>query len=409
MEEIKESLLAHKQEGSVLGGVLLVSGCCIGAGMLGLPLVSALGGFKPTLILFLLSWMFMLCTGLLLLEVNLWFTKEVNIITMAQETLGSLGKIVAGGLFLFLFYSLMVAYLTGSGQLSVELLRELTGVVLPAWMGSLLFGLLLGITLYAGTRAVDYLNRGLMVGLIITYIALVVMGIPHIQIDFFAHQDWGAALFALPAMVISFGFHNLVPSLTTYLNRDVKRLRKVFIIGSSIPLLIYLVWEGLILGLVPIEGENGFRASLSNGDMITQTLRTAIGSVWVVELTQYFAFFAIVTSFLAVALSFVDFLRDGLHLKKTYQGKMGACLLVIAPPFAFGLLYPKIFLTALNYAGAFGAVALFGLLPVLMVWKGRYRKKLGKMEMVPGGKLLLVLVAAISFFIMGVQLYHDLA
>lgn len=399
---------AIKQEGSVFGGVLLVSGCCIGAGMLGLPLVSALGGLQPTMLLFLLSWMFMTCTGLLLLEVNLWFKKEVNMMSMAEETLGFAGKIISGGLFLFLFYSLMVAYLTGSGQISVDLLHQFTGVNMPAWVGSLLFAMLLGIVLYLGTKTVDHINRGLMLGLIVSYVILVFLGIPHIHQEYFAFKDWEASLFALPAMVISFGFHNLVPSLTTYLNRDAVRLRKVFIIGSIIPLLIYLVWEGLILGLVPIEGESGFRASLSNGDMITQTLRGAIGSSWVVDLTHYFAFFAIVTSFLAVGLSFVDFLRDGLHIKNSANGKIIACVLVIVPPFICGLIYPKIFLSALNYAGAFGAVILFGMLPAIMVWKGRYHKKMGELEIVPGGKILLALVIGISFFIMGVQLYHDL-
>ena len=68
----------HVSQGRVLGATLLVAGCCIGAGMLGLPILTALGGFKPTIILFVLCWLFMAGTGLLLLEVNLWFTEEVS-------------------------------------------------------------------------------------------------------------------------------------------------------------------------------------------------------------------------------------------------------------------------------------------------------------------------------------------
>lgn len=106
-----------KKSGSLTGGILLVTGCCIGAGMLGLPVLSALAGFVPSTFMFFISWIFMVCTGLLLLEVNLWFQDEVSIISMADRTLGTIGKIVGWGGFLFLFFALMVAYLSGTGIL----------------------------------------------------------------------------------------------------------------------------------------------------------------------------------------------------------------------------------------------------------------------------------------------------
>src|SRR5688572_4400078 len=105
------------REGSVLGGVLLIAGCCIGAGMLGLPVLSAAAGFIPSFVLFVLCWLFMVVTGLLLLEVNLLFTEEVSIISMAGRTLGKVGQAVGWVCFLFLFYCLMVAYVAGSGVL----------------------------------------------------------------------------------------------------------------------------------------------------------------------------------------------------------------------------------------------------------------------------------------------------
>jgi hypothetical protein len=55
---------------------------------------------------------------------------------------------------------------------------------------------------------------------------------------------------------------------------------------------------------------------------------------------------------------------------------------------------------ALNYAGAFGAVILFGILPALMVWSGRYIKGISGEKIVPGGKITLgaiILFAAVAF------------
>ncbi|MCP5508597.1 MAG: tyrosine transporter [Chlamydiales bacterium] len=387
------------QKGSVFGSTLLITGSCIGAGMLGLPVLAAQGGFLPSIIMFCLCWAFMAATGLLLLEVNLWFTGEVSIITMAGRTLGRIGQAFGWVLFCFLFYSLLVAFVSGCGELVADFSEEIFGLAVPLWTGSVLFVVLFGILVYLGTLAVDRFNRVLMAGLIVTYLILVALGIPHIKIDLLRHIDWKASLLALPAMVISFGYHNLVPSITTYLQHDARKLRIAILAGSAIPLLIYLVWMAIVMGLVPLEQ---FRQALTDGDMATHVLRKASGVKWIVDLSQYFAFFAIVTTLLGVSLSFVDFLADGLHIKKTAAGKASICLLVLAPPLLMGILYPKLFLKALSYAGAFGAVILFGIMPALMVWSGRYREKIARPTMLPGGKpalLLVILFASVIFLL----------
>jgi tyrosine-specific transport protein len=396
---MKQTLI---KKGSLLGGVLLVAGCCIGAGMLGLPVLSAMAGFKPSLIMFLICWLFMVCTGLLLLEVNLWFGEEISLITMAERTLGKAGKIVSWCVFLFLFYSLMVAYVAASGSLITDFLNQLTGYSLHQGIGGLLFSLLFGVLIYVGIGAVDWFNRLLMLGMIMTYISLVMMGIPHVDTSLLKHQDWNAATFVLPAVIVSFGFHNLIPSLTTYFRSDKKSLVYAIVIGSAIPLVIYLIWEWLILGLVPL---GSFQEALDKGEIATEALKNAVGLTWIVDVAQAFAFFAIVTSFLSVAVSFVDFLADGLRIEKTPRGKIILASLVLVPPFVCALLYPTIFLHALNYAGGFGAVILFGILPALMVWSGRYKHQLSHNQLVPGGKPLLIGVILFAVWIMALQLF----
>lgn len=393
-------------KGNTIGATLLIAGCCIGAGMLGLPVLSAQAGFFPSLLFFVLSWLFMMCTGLLLLEANLWFEDDVNIISIAVRTLGNAGRVLAWVLFAFLFYALLVAYVSGSGELFADFYREITGQPLSPWIGSVICTLILGIFLYVGTGAMDKFNRLLMLGLIVSYVTLVILGSHHVDVDLLKRYDWSASLIALPAMIISFGFHNLVPSLTTYLNHDRSRLKFAIIVGSSIPLFVYIVWQWLILGLVSYEG--GFKEALDQGQMATQFLRQAVGSSLVVDVAQYFAFFAIVTSFIGVALSFSDFLADGLQIKKTALGKLLLCALVLLPPLFFALVYPKIFLMALSYAGAFGAVILFGIMPALMVWSGRYIQHRNGTPLVPGGKGMLVLVILFACFVFGLQLIHEL-
>lgn len=390
------------RKGSILGGILLVAGCCIGAGMLGLPVLSAQAGFQPSIVIFLVCWLFMLCTGLLLLEVNLWYGGEISIITMADRTLGHLGKIVSWFVYLFLFYSLMVAYVAASGSLITDFIGEITGHYWHHSVGGFLFCLLFGALLYLGVGAVDWFNRLLMLGLILSYVSLVVVGASHVETKLLQHRDWSAMTAVIPAVIISFGFHNLIPSLTTYYGGRPKPLIWTIIVGSAIPLVIYLLWEWIILGIVPLQN---FQTALDQGEIATEALKNAVGASWVVDVAQAFAFFAIVTSFLSVALSFVDFLADGMKIKKTARGKIILASLVLVPPFICAILYPYIFLIALNSAGGFGAVILFGILPALMVWKGRYTQKIDSPQLIPGGKPLLLAVIGFAVWVIALQFY----
>ena len=396
-------LVQTQRSGSLLGAILLIAGCCIGAGMLGLPVISAVAGFKPSLLMFLLGWLFMTATALLLLEVNLWFTHEVSLISMAGRTLGIAGKMVSWACFLFLFYALGVAYISGSGELMADMILQTTGIAIPQWMGSVMTCLVFGIFIYLGTFAVDLFNRTLMGGLILSYIFLVLLGAPHVDTKNLIYQNWSEATLLLPLMIISFGFHNLVPTLTTYLHGDVKRLRIAIVGGSALALVVYLIWVWLIMGLVPF-GHEGFSEVIDQGKMATEILKNAAGISWVVDLAQYFALFAILTSFLGNSLSFVDFLADGLKIKKDVLGKLYLSLLTIIPSLVLALIYPNMFLIALNYAGAFGAVILFGILPALMVWAGRYRKGFGTKALVPGGKATLIVIITFALWIMFTQL-----
>lgn len=389
------------KQGSVFGGILLVAGCCIGAGMLGLPVLSAMAGFIPSIVIFVICWLYMLSTGLLLLEANLWYGTEVSLITLAERTLGIAGKAVSWMVFLFLFYSLMVAYVAASGALVSDFVNQFAGYQLHQGIGGVLFTVLFGVLLYLGVGAVDWFNRILMFGLILSYVLLVTMGASHVDTNLLTHQNWNYSTMVIPAVIISFGFHNMIPSLTTYFKGHPRTIVKVIMIGSSLPLVIYLIWEWLILGIVPLSD---FRVALDHGEIATEALKNAVGYSWVLDVAQAFAFFAVITSFLAVALSFVDFLADGLNMKKDAKGKVILILMALLPPLLCALFYPNIFLAALKYAGGYGAMILFGILPALMVWQGRYKLNKEGLRLLPGGKPALVLIILIAIGVIALQL-----
>src|SRR5580692_8125898 len=127
----------NKHSGSVFGGMLLIVGSCIGAGMLGIPVMTGIAGFFPSLIMFFLAWCFMTTSALLLIEVNGWFPHRVNLLTMVGDTLGKKGRAVCWITYLFLFYALLVAYISGIGNLSSTFFAMMFNKTVPAWVGSL--------------------------------------------------------------------------------------------------------------------------------------------------------------------------------------------------------------------------------------------------------------------------------
>lgn len=370
---------------SVFRGALLVAGTTIGGGMLALPILTSLGGFFPSLVLYILCWLFMACTGLLFLEVSLWMNGETNIISMAGRTLGKPGIVAAWVLYLFLFYCLTLAYIVGCGSLITEFFNG----ALPAWAGPGLFILLFSPFVYAGTKAIDKINVFMMVGLTFSFFAFVILGFTFIDPKLYLYRNWTLSLLALPVSFTSFAYQGIVPTLVTYLNHDPKKVRTAILLGSLIPLLVYIIWQGLILGIVPTYGPGGLAEALQNGQNAVQPLRNFIHNPIIYAFGQYFAFFALVTSFFGVTLGLVDFLADGLRIRKTALGKFFLCLIVFIPPLIFASFHPHIFLIALDYAGGYGCAILLGLMPVLMVWRGRYYLGLKSEQILPGGRLVL--------------------
>lgn len=384
----------NNQTIKLIQGSLLVAGTSVGGGMLALPVLTSLGGFIPSLVIYFLCWAFMASTGLLFLEISTWLKKDANIISMASKTLGRGGKWFAWIIYLFLFYCLTLAYIVGTGNLFVELSQQQFSQV----EASLLFLCIFAPFVYLGTNVVSHLNFWLMIGLGISYLGFVVLGFPHINLQLLSYKDWSLSLMALPVSFTAFAYQGIIPTLFNYMENDVKRTKQVILIGSFTPLIIYIIWQMLILGIVPAYGPGGLKEALELGNNAIYPLKNFLDSPYLYYLGQSFAFFALVTSFFGVTLGLMDFLSDGLKVKKTYKGKLLLCLLIFVPPFVLSIFYPHVFLIALDYAGGIGCALLLGLLPILMTWKGRYILKLGNQPLLKGGKMILGLLFLFVIF-----------
>lgn len=379
-----------------MGASLLVAGTTIGAGMLALPTVTGLAGFIPTLLLFFFYWIFMTFTAFLILEVNLWMGERANMISMAKKTLGYAGEMIAWIAYLFLLYALMTAYLAGSGPLVVDFMEALFSIHLPEALGFVPLLIIFGTFVMLGASSVDYVNRLLMAGMAITFVIMAVFMLPHMEGEKLLHRDFSELPIAVSVAATSFGFHIIIPSLTQYLHRDVPKIRLALLIGSLLPLSIYILWEAMTLGIISLKGPYGIEEGLLRGASGAELIVGFLHNPWLIFVSRLFALFAIITSFLGVSLSLSSCIADGLHLRewKAPAGVVDA--LTFIPPLLIALFNARVFLVALEVAGVFGVIFLLAALPACMVWAGRYCKKYEGDYRAPGGKPALMAVLAIS-------------
>jgi tyrosine-specific transport protein len=376
------------KHGSIFGGSLLVAGTTIGGGMLALPVLTSAGGFFPSLFIYLACWLFMTATGLLFMEIALQMKENVNIISMADKTFGLPGKLFAWVLYLFLFYCLTVAYVVGCGDMLVEIFNE----SISREYGPLLFVLIFAPFVYLGARVVGKLNYLLMACLAFFYFAFVALGAKEVRVEYLLQHNFALSIYALPIAFTAFAYQGIVPTLVSYQDRDRNKIRMSIFGGTTIALITYIIWQWLILGILPFEGKGGLKEALELGQNAVYPLKDHLGTPLVYLIGKFFAFFALLTSFFGVTLGLKDFLADGLGVEKTAKGKLLLCLLVFLPPLLIAKIYPHIFLQALDLAGGYGVALLLGMLPILMAWKMRRLHPETPHEIRGGNRLLLFML-----------------
>lgn len=381
------------KKSNIISAMFLVGGTCIGGGMLALPIATGISGFLPSLAVMTVCWLAMTATALLLLEVSLWMEEGVHVITMSSRLLGLPARVVSWILYLFICYASLVAYTAAGGVQVAQGVTQALGIEFSRDWGAALFVIAFGGVIYLGSHTVGRVNSILFIALIAAYLVLVSAGSSEVKPALLVKQNWSTALLALPLLLTSFSFQTMVPSLTPYLKKHVKGLRLAIIGGTFIAFLVYAIWEALILGIVPIEGPNGLAEALMRAESPTQFLSEHVRWRWIGHLAEFFAFFAIVTSFLGMALGLFDFLADGLHIKKQGWGSLALGLLIAAPTLVCAILFERIFLLALDTSGGYGDTILNGLIPVMMVWVGRYKMGYNHAIQLPGGKAMLIAIA----------------
>lgn len=402
--------LSH-QPGSVLGSTALVVGTTVGAGILALPAVTLPSGVVPSTVLLIAVWIYALISALLIAEASLNAMRlegrvSVGLLAMVENTLGFVGARIAGGAYLFLHYALLVAYITQGGEILVSVLVK-WGIqnVLPAWVGTMMFALLFGGMMYLGReKFVEKLNSAFVAIVIASFLGLLLLGVGQVKSVQLSFQNWSALGSAASVMFVALFYHNVVPVVVTQLEGDRSKICQSIVIGSLIPLVMFLAWNAVILGSVSPDAVQAADSRTVFDPL--QVLRSGGAGEWLGVLVSIFSEFAIATSFIGFVYGLLDFFKDiSIVAKDESANRLPLYSLVLLPSVSVGIVNPNIFLTALDYVGTFSISVLGGIIPALMTWKQRQHLNSMSQPLVPGGKVTLLLMIAVASAIIVKQIF----
>lgn len=343
----------------IIGATLLIAGTTIGAGVLALPMTSAGLGFYKSIILLSALWLYMVLAAIIMIEIS--DGKGNSIATLANKQFGTWAKHLAGVSLLVLFWSLLAAYISGGSSLLHQ------GIRWNFSLTALAYTLVFGGCVAMCTQAVDYTNRILFIIKMIIFSVMIFGLLPFVNLSRLSSSNTHTTLAlsqAIPVFFTSFGFHGSLPSLIEYLHGNKKHLYFSIIVGSLIPLIVYILWQAATFGVL---GDHSFQG----GDvgLFISLLAQKTGHPYFSVLTNAFAFLAISTSFLGVALGLFDYISEWFAKedgqKKTKVGKIKVALVTFAVPVIFSLFYPTGFVFALGFA-AISLSLLAAVLPSLI-------------------------------------------
>jgi len=331
--------------------IAILIGTVVGAGIFGLPYAFVQAGW-----LIGLGWLLFL--GVLILLLNLLYGEIIlrsqgdrQLTGYASLYLGKKGKALAALALFISLYGALLAYLVKIGQFLALILNFPYPVLL-----SLIFFVIVTSAIFFGLKLVSQIEFFLVIFIIIFVLLLSCLGLNQLPIQLPQIPSVNLTSFFLPYGVILFALTGTaaIPEMEEILRTNHHKLKRTIIIGSLIPLAIYLLFPFSLIGLA---GNEISPDAISNLD---QFLSPAL-----VKLGAGLGVLTMGTSFLILGYALKEvWFRDF----KTSQTK--AVALACLPPLILFLAGATNFIQILGITGALSG-SLTGLLIILIYQKAR--------------------------------------
>ncbi len=342
----------------------LIAGNLIGAGILAMPASLGLGGMGPSLLIMLIYGALMLFSAeVLLREAAATPGVNYNLTSLFQSYLGKFGKWVAVAANLLVLYGLLTAYITGGAKV----LGSLLGVSgTPPYLALLIA--IIPVTLaVVKLSVIQKYNVFLIIIMMSAFALMVVIGETKADLSRLSHVEWRNVPGAIPLIITAFYFHNIIPVVSAGLNWNEKLIRRAAVCGIFIAFAMCAVWLQTGICALPYEGENSIVSAYKAAEPATIPMSRIIGSKTFVVAATVFSLMTVVTAFIGSGIALQGFLRGLLPRASQLLIRAGA----LAPPVLIAMIWPDLFLKAVDIVGGIGIVTLFGVLPALVAIRKR--------------------------------------
>ena len=314
-------------------------GTIIGVGVFGVPYALSQIGVGLGIVYFLVLGGIQLLQHLFFAEAAITCPDKLRLPGLTERYLGRHARFIATISITLGHWGGMLAYIIVGGQFLFVLFSPFFGGSLMLYQ--FLWSILGASILFFGLNFVSKIDFFATVGLLLTMMAIIVLGLPHVQaphLILFTGKD-----FILPYGVIFFALSGLpaVLEMEDILEGNHKNYRLAVTIGTLVATLLtaifgFVVW-GVVGPAITKDAMNGLQEILGGGVM------------------RFIALFG----FLAVATSYFG---TGIHLQDSFQydakmSKFFSWLLTIGVPFVVFLFGVKNFITIISFSGAvFGGI-----------------------------------------------------
>lgn len=369
-----------------LEGVATLTGTIIGAGVLGIPYVVHRAGFWTGMLDIVVIGLAMLVVNLYLGEVALRTKGNHQLTGYASKYLGKWGKLLMSASMILGIYGALIAYMMGEG----EALKAIFGI--PEIAASLIFFAIASMLIFFGLKVLENCELFMVSLLLLVVAAICAIGFDRIS----AANLTGFSIsnMFIPYGVVIFAFlgTSAIPSVKEELARNKAAIKKSILIGSLIPIAVYLLFALVVVGIVG----NGFGSLAPNQRLATVALSFFVGEKTGI-FANLFAVFSMMTSFVALGFALKEmFCYD--YKIKIHRAWLLTCII----PLVFFLLDVFVvnlasFITVLGVTGALSG----GIAGILIVLMHHRAKKLGerKPEYSVNGSGLISIALAVMFII----------
>ncbi|KAJ7522282.1 hypothetical protein O6H91_18G004400 [Diphasiastrum complanatum] len=339
-------------------------------------------------------------------------SEVISLRTMANYTLGPVGGFLAALIYLLLSYTLLIAYIAKAGEVVPILVH------LPASIAGILFTFGFGGFIYLGGREyAQHMNTVLTAALIGLFLFIVAEGAVVGDWENLHHMDWQRVPGSIPVVLLALVYHDIIPVLCRSLDGDLKRIQTAIVVGSAVPVVMFLSWDAVALCIAPVS---------DNEDPIATFMR--LGGTGPALAIKLFSLLALATSFIGSYLGLFEFyleqlsgllnsnasssrpvsfqrplkqdsatfvLEENLAEQRTetlcissncemaetvgigYGSSMSPVVnektlhlisffLILVPPLVAANGIPDAFFSATDFAGAYGMTTLYGIFPPIM-------------------------------------------